>query len=223
MNKKIIGVSPRLQKNADNEILQVNTLYLKALTDRKLVPLILPYPEVDLTKLLEFCDGFLIIGGNDLNPKYYQEENAGLSKGIDERLDKVDQLILDHAIKNKKPVLGICRGLQSINVFMGGSLYQDIENAHLSHSHQDKEHPVKKVTDTLLTAQLPSEFMINTYHHQAINAVAPGFKVIYQHEDIIEGIEHESLPIIAFQWHPERMQESPSSKVIFDYFKQLLF
>ena len=122
MNQKIIGVSPRLQKNADNEILQVNTLYLKALTDRKLVPLILPYPEVDLTKLLEFCDGFLIIGGNDLNPKYYQEENAGLSKGIDERLDKVDQLILDHAIKNKKPVLGICRGLQSINVFMGKPL-----------------------------------------------------------------------------------------------------
>ena len=143
MNQKIIGVSPRLQKNADNEILQVNTLYLKALTDRKLVPLILPYPEVDLTKLLEFCDGFLIIGGNDLNPKYYQEENAGLSKGIDERLDKVDQLILDHAIKKKSRFWDLPRF--AINQVMG-SLYQDIENAHLSHSHQTKS--IRKKSQT---------------------------------------------------------------------------
>lgn len=222
MDQKIIGVTPRLQKDDNKEILQVNTLYLKALTERKMVPLILPFNDVELTKILIFCDGFLVIGGNDLEPKHYKEENAGLSKGIDERLDKIDELVINYAIKAQKPVLGICRGLQSINVFMGGSLYQDIETAKLSHPHQDKKHPVKREALTKLTSQLPSEFTINTFHHQAIKDLAPNFKVIFRHDNIIEGIEHEHLPIIAFQWHPERMPESLSSKVIFDYFKQLL-
>lgn len=222
MKQKIIGVTPRLQKSVERELLQVNTLYLKALTDRNLVPVILPFPEVDLMQVLELCDGFLIIGGDDINPAYYQEQNSGLSKDIDERLDKIDKLVIDYAVKHHKPLLGICRGLQSINVFMGGSLYQDIETAQLSHSHEGKNHPVKRITLTNLTKQLPDEFMINTYHHQAIKALAPNFDIIYQHEDIIEGIQHQVLPIIAFQWHPERLLETPSSQVIFDYFKHLL-
>ena len=125
--KKLIGVTPRLLMEDDVEKQFVNTSYLDCLLhyDCNVIMLTLNNPNVE--EVLDLCDAFLITGGSDLDPKYYGEENNG-SKGIDFRLDVLDKVVVEYAAKTKKPLLGICRGHQSINVFLGGSLIQHMEN-----------------------------------------------------------------------------------------------
>ena len=103
--------------------------------------------------------------------------------------------------------------MQAINVFLGGTLFQDIKN------HKDRFHVVKG-----LDPLFEDEFMVNTYHHQAIKELAKGLKIIAIHEedDIIEAIKHEFLPIIAIQWHPEQMATSVSSMALINKFKEYL-
>src|SRR5690554_142054 len=123
---KLIGITPRILVEDGVEKQFVNTRYVKQLTDRGLnVIMILtnnPYPE----EILNMCDGFLITGGNDIDPSYFGETNEGLSKKVIPSLDELDKLIVEHAAKTGKPLLGICRGHQAINVFLGGSLHQHI-------------------------------------------------------------------------------------------------
>lgn len=220
MKTPLVGITPRLQKK-DNILIQVNYNYIIPMVERNLNHIILPLESPLLEDILNLCDAFLVIGGDDINPNLYGEINAGLSKGIDDRLDSIDAKVIKHAIKSKKPLLGICRGLQSIAVFCGGSLYQDIDTAHLKHDNFDKKHLVNTIKITKLTKQLPKTFLVNTYHHQAINKIPLNFDVIFQHQDIIEGIEHQTLPIFGIQWHPERIK-SPESIIIFDYFNSLI-
>ena len=211
--KKIIGVTPRLLIEDGVEKQFVNTSYIDVLLnyDCNIIMLTLNNPNVD--ELLELCDGFLITGGSDLDPKFYNEENKGDSKGVDERLDTVDKAVVDYAYKNKKPLLGICRGHQSINVFLGGSLIQHIDK----HRSIKGDHEVYSIKNEYL--DFDEKIYTNSYHHQAVKESAPGMEVICKHLDgTCEAIIHKELPIIGIQWHPEKMYETKESKIIFDKF-----
>lgn len=219
MNKKIIGISPRFSINEGSTVgyLKINSDYLKQIIDRNGFPLIL-IDENNLDETLSKCDGFLIIGGDDIDPKYYGENNdLNQSKDIDEFTDHIDEKIINYAIIHKIPTLGICRGIQVMAAFLGGSLFQDINDAGLSHPSSEKKHYIKRVNSTKLTSLLPESFLVNTYHHQAVKLVPKDFIVTYKNEDVIEAIEHKTLPIIGVQWHPERYYTN-ESKIIFDYF-----
>lgn len=220
MRTPLIGITPRLQKK-ENTLIQVNHNYIIPLVKRNLNHVILPLESHNLEEILQLCDGFLVIGGDDIDPKYYYETNEGLSKDIDNRLDEIDKAVIEHAIKHKKPLMGICRGLQSIAAFGGGSLFQDIDQAGLTHDTLEKKHYVSNIFPTALTNQLPKNFLVNTYHHQAVNKVPNNFHVIFKHQDVIEGIQHHSLPIFGVQWHPERL-DSIESEIIFNYFTSLI-
>ena len=219
MKKFIIGLSPRFIHEENNDFIRVASAYNEAVKKENIVPLII-MDTPNLEDLLNLCDGFIIIGGNDIDPIDYNESNdLNLSRGINRRMDEIDKEIILHAKKHNKPMLGICRGIQAIAVYLGGSLHQDLNHANISHPMIDNtHHMVKKVNNYGVAKLLPDEFMVNTYHHQAVKQVPNDFLILYQNADTIEMIESTKQPILAVQWHPEKLINDKYSRIIFDYF-----
>lgn len=148
-------------------------------------------------------DGLILCGGADINPKYYNEEING-SVGIDSEMDEAEFAIMDAFVKAGKPVLGICRGNQFINVFFGGSLYQHIPEADLHTG--SKAHIVTAEEGSMLKELYGASFSVNSTHHQAVKKLGNGLRATaYWEGKYIEATEHTSLPIISVQWHPEAM------------------
>lgn len=222
MTKKIIGISPRFWSNDTQEFVRVSTHYIKQLQHEAIVPLIL-VETPNLENILSMCDAFLIIGGDDINPTCYGEDNSlGLSKDIYDLVDNIDKAIINHAVTNKKPVFGICRGIQAIGAFMNCKLSQDLKHDNLNHPLlEEHKHMVQKVNNFGVCKLLPNEFLVNTYHHQAVKEVNEDFVVLLKNGDVIEAIQHKELPIFGVQWHPERFV-TEESRIIFDYFFSLI-
>ncbi|CDC60887.1 peptidase C26 [Clostridium sp. CAG:448] len=170
-------------------------------------------------------DGFLFAGGVDVNPAYYGEQVQFDSVEIDDSRDAFELALFRAVYPTKKPILGICRGIQLINVALGGSLYQ-----HLDHHHQSKfegntlvcPQKVRVLPETPLAALWQSETaMVNTYHHQAIKRVAAPLCVNAVAEDgCIEAVSDTTHPyLLAVQWHPEIAQATcPEHAAIFRSF-----
>jgi len=217
MKTKLIGVTPRINYS-DSKVRRefLNERYLYPLHELGFNTIMLNLDNPNNEEIFKLCDAFVITGGTDVDPKYFNEENNGESKGIDEAMDRLDKEVVEYASKNKIPTLGICRGLQVLNVFLGGSLFQDIGK-----EHDDVKHLVNTVPNRFF--DFPAQMEVNSYHHQAINKLAPGFEVIATAEDgIIEAMIHKNLPIIAFQWHPEVSQKENISKYIFKRFSEII-
>lgn len=166
---------------------------------------ILLFPIVsnkNLEKVCGICDGLIVTGSCiDINPNYYNElPIEGKNYYIDEfKLDKAAIELFSNA---NKPILGICGGLQSINVYFGGSLNQNIDN----HDLKDKLHKINIKENTFLYEIYNSNADVNSFHHQSIKDVAEGFNVSAIAEDgTIEAIENDN--IIGVQWHPERIND----------------
>lgn len=156
------------------------------------------YAQGDAEALARRCDGLLLAGGGDMHPARYGQERGGLPLQIDTVRDAEEQALLEAFCGLKKPVFGVCRGAQVINVLFGGTLYQHIEN------HRSTCHPV--ACSARLAALIGAAPMVNSYHHQAIASVAPGLRVAARAPDgAVEAVWHERLPILGVQWHPERM------------------
>lgn len=177
------------------------------------------------------CDGLLLPGGGDIDPVYYGEEMNG-SDEPDRELDKAQRDILDAFVKAKKPILGICRGMQLINIYFGGSLHQDLvtRDIHTRKNDNDSIHSVKSVEEGNLFEKFYGKtFNINSAHHQGTKKLGKGLKEVLRSEDgVCEAVIHEELPIIATQFHPERMSykqrrdDAVVGEEIFRYFKSLL-
>ena len=155
-----------------------------------------------IEKIAEMCDGLIIAGRDrDINPKYYGEEpQKGLIYPEDNYEDELDFRLIELFERQKKPIFGICSGLQSLNIYFGGTLKQHIDE----HTSKEKlvRHSVKINRDSFLYSLYGKENNVNSIHHQAINKLAEGFKVTAVAEDgTIEAIEREKF--IGVQWHPE--------------------
>ncbi len=206
-----IGIALRCEITDSKLKYFVKDTYLNYLMKLKLVPFFINIHNLN-NNILGMCDGFLLPGGNDIDPIFYKEEN--IASQVDTlETDILDKQIIEYAKNNKKPLLGICRGHQSINVFMGGSLNQDIKN------HQNKNHLLTIKDIDFSNFMQRNQFISNSYHHQSIKKLAPNFKVLAISEDnTIEMIEHETLPIIGIQFHPEIFKELDVSLKLLDYF-----
>ncbi len=157
-------------------------------------------------EVLTDYDGLILCGGNDIDPKYYGEEING-SVNIDSRRDTAEFAVARAFLEAEKPILGICRGSQLINILLGGSMCQHIENAneHIATEFGDNRHIATAQRDSLCYRLYGEEFFINSAHHQAIKRLGEGLTATMHAGDIIEGFQHKTLPIIGVQWHPERM------------------
>ena len=152
-------------------------------------------------------DGLILCGGNDIDPKYYDQELNG-SVNIDAQRDIVEFALLKAYVNAGKPVLGICRGHQLINVYFAGSLHQDIPEKQLHTNQQDFyiAHNVTAKEDSILHRLYGSSFTVNSSHHQVIDRLGNDLiATAYWNDQYIEAVEHSSLPIYGVQWHPERM------------------
>lgn len=218
---KLICLTPRLLTE-DNVLKEfVNSRYFKPLNERGFNTIMISKNNVNNEDIFNMCDAFLLTGGTDIDPKHYGEKNDGLSKGISNDLDVLDKEIIDYAVKTKKPVLGICRGHQSINAFLGGTLIQDLGNKNEVHERVKDNHKVKFVKNNKYN--LEDDFIVNSYHHQAIKELANDLELIGKHEDgTIEMVAHKTLPIFSVQWHPEINSDSKESTIIFDIFKDYI-
>lgn len=138
-------------------------------------------------------------------------ERGGLCGAPDEWRDGAEMKLCEAFSALRKPILGVCRGMQMINIFFGGTLTRDLP-AELGLAHPSGVmHAVETPDGSWLRAFFPREFSVNSYHHQAADKLGEGLKAAAFSENgrVVEAIEHESLPIRAVQWHPERMTGGP--------------
>jgi putative glutamine amidotransferase len=163
----------------------------------------------------------LLPGGGDITPAFWGQNNHG-SRNIDTELDILQFQALDAFIDAKKPVLGICKGLQLINVRFGGTLFQNLDTAD-RHKWigRDQTHPVYHCAlthDDFFYQLYGNSTLVNSAHHQAVDRLGGPLTVICRCGDnVVEGIMHRTLPIIAVQWHPERLLEQGGEE-LFSYF-----
>lgn len=159
-------------------------------------------PEIDTG-----YDGLILCGGNDIDPKYYNEPING-SVDIDEPRDTLEFRLLKAYLDAGKPVFGICRGYQLLNIYFGGSMIQHIPEAEIHTCGQDHylSHNVTAVEGSVLHNLYGKEFPVNSAHHQVVNRL--GNELIptaYWQDTYVEAFEHKTLPVLGVQWHPERM------------------
>lgn len=207
---KKIGLTTRYNDSGE---LEVKQQYLDYLNEHELYPVILKWNDLDVDEKIDSCDGFIITGGLDIDPIFYGEDddNSILTKA---EIDFFDRKIVNYCKDNQKPLFGICRGMQAINVFLGGSLYQNIPG------HNNVEHLLKSTSDFF-----DDSFMVNSIHHQAIKYLAKDLVVLAKSTDeleLIEAVKHKKLPMIGVQWHPELMPNSKESKQLIEEFIKML-
>lgn len=205
---------------------------LRSVAEAGGVPVVIA-PAADDDKLeaaLGLLSGVLLPGGVDVDPALYGEEPLpGLGR-VDPEWDALDVAVARWALAKNIPVLGICRGMQVLNVAAGGTLWQDIPSQvtkplqHAQKAPRDAAtHGVATTSGSRLQDLLGAQFRVNSFHHQAVKDVAPGFVATAEAADgIVEGIEGESRSFaVGVQWHPELLIDSaPAQRELFRAFVQ---
>lgn len=183
--------------------------------------------EQNAIELAEICDGLVLSGGSDIEPELFGETVLNPSVKVDPPRTKYEYELLDAFIKADKPIFGICRGSQVMNVYFGGTMYQDlVEQKNWNHMAPFIRHEVEAVDGSILNKLFGKKFRVNSTHHQAVKDVAKDIKVTAYSENgqLIEAWEHEKLPIFAVQFHPERLtnimwdDRTPDFAPLFEYF-----
>ena len=218
MNKPMIGIVGSLSADKGEmfpecERAYVNNDYVQAVAMAGGIPFILPLiSDAEAVKeQVESMDGLIISGGHDVNPLVYGEEPIAELGFLCPERDAYDLKVIRAAIELDKPVIGICRGLQILNVAFGGTLHQDVSKMagsrikHLQNAKPDlSTHTVDIIKETKLYDILGESALVNSYHHQAVKEIAPGFMVSARAKDgVIEAMEKEDGFVLAVQWHPE--------------------
>lgn len=194
----------------------VNNDYIVSVVKAGGIPVIIPVIEDEelIEEQIKDVDGIIISGGYDVNPLSYGDEPHAKLGFIYPKRDKFDICAVKAAYKLGKPILGICRGNQILNVAFGGTLYQDIsliDGAYIKHTQESQPgsigHSVHVKKETKLYDIFKEDIVTNSFHHQAVKDIAKGFSVSALSKDgVIEAIEKDGEDfIMGIQWHPEMM------------------
>ena len=212
-DKPVIGITG----NYDDLTCKLGQGYYKSVVAAGGVPLVIP-PVADkevILNTLDRIDGLILSGGDDYNPLWAGEEPSPLLHGVNQERDLPELLMTRLAYNRQIPMLGICRGIQTLAMALGGKVKQDISDiAGLKHSQDaDRSEPTHSVTmdpDSVLHSLYGSEVLnVNSFHHQAVSEAGAKFRVVAKSPDgIVEAMESiEHKPILGVQWHPECMEE----------------
>ena len=215
MNKPVIGITI---PHVFNDIFYMQKKgYPEAVRLNGGEALLIPTEEdcSNIPQIVSMIDGLLVPGGADIEPSFYREERLPECGKASLTDDRYDMEIIREAVRQGKPILGICRGHQLINVIYGGTLYQDIPTQyktdieHRMHpDHTETYHEADIDPDSRIGRILgKGHLTVNSSHHQSVKEVGKGFKVVGKAPDgIVEAMENEDGSILTVQWHPERMQ-----------------
>jgi putative glutamine amidotransferase len=206
--------------------------YVQAIHEAGAIPVLIPVgiSQERLQNLSQRLDGVLFSGGGDVHPSFYGG-NLHPSVHFSEERDRLELDLLQAAISRQLPFFGICRGLQVINVGLGGSLYEDLLDQRpqsLRHNHPDKPrdflaHPVEVEAGSHLARIVEQPRLeVNSLHHQGIRGLAPGLKATaYAPDGVVEAVELEGYLFgLAVQWHPECLQAYAPMRALFQSFVQ---
>lgn len=218
-NYPLIGISGSISKTEKE--MSIQTCYTNALMKAGALPVLL-CPNMDdamLNQCMSGLDGILLAGGNDVSPDRYGHDPIDELGEVCPLRDDFEGRLVRMAAEMQMPVLGICRGIQSINVAMGGTLWQDVPSQYrtaegtkgIAHSQTRADfytsHRVLIEEHSMLIQVIgQSEIRVNSFHHQGVRDAAPGMNVVAHASDgLIEAIEHPDMAFfLGVQWHPER-------------------
>lgn len=222
--KPLIALTSRRMVNDQYTYDYANIDYIDALVKANAMPfLVLSVHDMD--EVVQHCDGLLLSGGVDVNPSRYQEVAHSTVNEIFDVIDEQDLSLIDRFVKANKPILGICRGMQILNVYFKGNLIQDIPSTYplmqemhsQTTSRETTTHAVNFVEGSVAYEIFGAQTMVNSFHHQAVKNVSEQLAITgISEEGIVEAVENEN--IIAVQWHPEGMKNDAKMANLFDVF-----
>lgn len=228
MHKPLIGIaSDIVHRDGQRDRAFVYTTYIESLKRAGAVPVLIPPQPENAADVIDNLDGILLAGGDDCDPAEYGEEQHSSCELMDPRRQENDVSLARLARERGVPTLGICLGVQVMNVAAGGTLIQDIDSAietdidHVSEPSDRHRHDVLVDAATKLGGILGArELNVNSSHHQAVGRVAEGLRVTAHAPDgIVEGLEDPSHPFyLGVQWHPEDMPGEPSATALLGAF-----
>ena len=233
MTSPVIGLTAaRRTIPAGMRLVSVAEAYIQALIQAGASPVVIPpgLPEEALDSLISGLDGLLFTGGGGIQPERDGAHSHPKISGVDPDRDRVELHILRQVVDQGKPFLGICRGLQLVNVGLGGTLYADISAqnpAALKHDffrdwpRQYLAHPVQLEPGSCLAQILGgTKTSVNSLHHQAVRDLAPGLRPSgYAPDGLVEAFELPGHPFgLAVQWHPEWLTEHAPMRALFKVF-----
>ena len=225
MKKPLIALIPQVDEEGR---WWLNPDYMESVVNAGGIPAMLPLTdrEEDLEEIARKFDGFIFTGGPDVDPTIYGQQKEAFCGDISSERDTMEIKLFQLGFDLDKPILGICRGIQLMNVALGGTLYQDIPTQAPSEiPHRVLEKPLARETHEILVEQscpfgnLPLRLTVNSRHHQAIDRLAPGLKVRARALDgIIEAVYMPQRPYVrAVQWHPENFRNELSAAIFREF------
>ncbi|MBP9779073.1 gamma-glutamyl-gamma-aminobutyrate hydrolase family protein [Candidatus Gracilibacteria bacterium] len=221
--KKTIGIIAAYKKESIDQINRVAFEYTEAVENAGGTPYIIPCNVKNIDSYIESMDAFIFPGGIDIDPAIYGEELNG-SIGMVTKNDEFLLNFMQSIIESGKPILGICKGMQLMNIYFGGKLIQHLPNADF---HDQYERQYESVDTAIVEMESflhgvfsTRELPINSLHHQAIATLGKDLKIVAmsKFDGTIEGIKHIHLPLYGVQWHPECLKEQ---KRLFEWFVNL--
>jgi putative glutamine amidotransferase len=222
--KPLIGLTI-YARDADGQF-RLPALYCDAVVRAGGVPVLLPPVEVDVSLWLARCDGLILAGGGDVDPACYGGRLHATNYGMDRQRDTNELAMVRHALETDLPTFAICRGIQVLNVALGGALIQHIPEMvgetvlHRLPPRKPTPHPVAIDPDSRLAEMLEcTQCTPISWHHQALGELGRGLRVAAQTADgVVEAVELPEHPeLIAVQWHPElSAAEDPIQQRLFN-------
>lgn len=229
MNKPVIAIVPLYDQERDS--LWMLPGYMEGIIEAGGIPVMLSLvnDEESLKVTANHFDGFIFAGGDDLDPRLYHQEKEDYCGKLCVERDSMEPGLLKYVLEANKPVLGICRGIQLLNVCLGGTLYQDLDQqyhptcVHRQPAPYDQpSHQVKIIDETPLKRILQQDtLMVNSCHHQAIKELSSSLKVMaYSDDGLVEAVYMPNKRyVIGYQWHPEMIYKKSKDhqKLFFDF------
>jgi putative glutamine amidotransferase len=231
-----VAVTASIRLDGDTSRVRLTAAYVTALESAGLIPLIVPplSSASAAAAIMDSVSGLVLTGGEDVDPALYGEKRHEKVRSVNAARDTTEVALIEEAKARGKPVLAICRGIQILNVALGGTLVQDIQSqcdTRIAHDEDSprtaRSHEISIEPGSLIAKAVGAEHVtVNSFHHQSVKRVADGMRVAARAPDgIIEGLESTGdWWVMAVQWHPEEMTDSPEpwDRGLFKAFAQKL-
>ena len=223
----LVGITEICQTKNKAKVVSVGSDYAEAVAKGGNLPVVISRYGSDeqIDAILSRIDLLLLPGGGDISPARYGEKSHPALYGVSLLRDNFEWRVISLAKKRRIPIVGICRGCQVLNVFHGGTIWQDLPSEFPAKDvqHRGVHHPISIEPDSRLARVIgKTEAVVNSTHHQAVKKIAPGFRVVAKSpEGVVEAIEATDYPAIGLQFHPERMVAQERDEVFLRLFKDL--